>query len=359
MDGLFHTGLSFAIEGEPFSCEPYGSGHIHQSFLLESGNPKDPNKYILQELNTDVFRKPESVQDNISRILGYLRKPDSENFGFQDLQMVLSCEGNKLHKDERGRFWRCFRFVENSRSLEKVENAQQAFEGGRSFGYFSVRLKDYDARRLHITIPKFMDMEWRQQQLTYTELTNPGPRLKESHTELKMIRDFSWIAEKYIRIRQALPDRVAHNDTKISNVLFDADSGKGKCVIDLDTVMTGTLLTEFGDMVRSYTSSGGEDETEPGRYTCREDLFEGLVEGYSEAVSAIITDVEKMNLLLGAKAVILMQAIRFMTDYLGGDRYYKTGYPGQNLRRTRNQLGLLSSLIEKEDLFLCILDRSF
>ena len=161
------------------------------------------------------------------------------------------------------------------------------------------------------------------------------------------------------QIRLALPDRVAHNDTKITNVLFDAGTGKGKAVIDLDTVMTGTLLMDFGDMVRSYTSSGGEDEIAPGSFTCREDIFEGLVTGYSEGVSSFISEVEKMNLLLGAKAAIYIQAIRFMADYLSGDIYYKTAYSEQNLFRTRNQIGLLESLLEKEDLLQDILIRSF
>jgi len=183
--------------------------------------------------------------------------------------------------------------------------------------------------------------------------------LKQSQLELKKIREFSGIPEKFIQIRQALPDRVAHNDTKITNVLFDADTGKGKSVIDLDTVMTGTLLTEFGDMVRSYTSSGGEDETEPGSFTCRKDVFEGLVSGYSEGIASIITEVEKMNLLLGAKAVIYMQAIRFMADYLNGDVYYKTTHAQHNLYRTRNQLGLLESLLKKEDQLQDILMRAF
>jgi hypothetical protein len=221
------------------------------------------------------------------------------------------------------------------------------------------RLKDYNPRRLHITIPHFMDAEWRNKQLAFAEFANPGKRLKNAQSELKRIRDLSEIPEKFTRIRTALSDRVTHNDAKITNVLFDANTGKGVGIIDLDTVMTGTLLTDFGDMVRSFTAKGKEDETGPDFQGCREDYFTGLATGFSEAVRAFITDVERSNLLLGAKVVIYMQAVRFLTDYLNGDTYYKTNYPEQNLFRTRNQLGLLESLLTREQLLQGILHRSF
>ncbi len=356
MTELLQIAAHFNLKGEPYSCEGFGTGHIHETYLLESGD-KDRSRYILQRLNIHVFKKPESVQDNISRILKYLKKSGGEDHGFRDLEMIETGEGKTAHIDREGNYWRCFHFIEDTITLEKAENPEQAFEGGRSFGYFAARLKDYDPRRLHVTIPDFMNVEWRQKQLAYAELTNPGQRLKKVQPELKRIRNLSEIPEQFIRIRQALPDRVTHNDTKITNILFDEKTGKGISVIDLDTVMTGTLLTDFGDMVRTFTILGKEDATDPELYDCREDLFGGLALGFTEAVSAIITDIEKANLLLGAQVVIYMQAIRFLTDYLNGDMYYKTAYPEQNLSRTLNQLGVLGSLLEKEKLFRGILDR--
>ena len=174
---------------------------------------------------------------------------------------------------------------------------------------------------------------------------------------MKRLRNLAGISRKFTRISSALPDRVVHNDAKISNVLFRNGTKKGICVIDLDTVMTGTLLTDFGDMVRSFTSSGEEDQVDPGSFICREDLFEGLASGYIEGVGSFINEVERSNMLLGAKAVIYMQTVRFLTDYLNGDVYYKTAHPKHNLDRTRNQLGLLESLLEKEALLQEILDR--
>ncbi len=359
MTDLLKVGARFNLPGELHSCEPYGKGYIHETYLLASGEKRQSYRFILQRMNTRVFQKPESVQDNIRRILDYLRKSPAKDHNFRDLEMVQTLDGKNAYIDRAGNYWRCFRFIDETLTLEKVENPEQAFEGGRSFGIFTARLKDYDPRRLHVTIPGFMDMEWRMQQLAYAELTNPGNRLRQAQPELKKVRELSGIPTKFIKIRQALPDRVSHNDTKITNILFDAKTGRGKCVIDLDTVMTGTLLTDFGDMVRSFTASGKEDETGPGAIHCREELFRGLISGYSEGVSSFIASVEKSNLLMGAKAVIYMQAVRFLTDYLQDDTYYRTSYEEQNLHRTRNQLGLLDSLLKKETLLKGILEKAF
>jgi hypothetical protein len=359
MTDLLKIGSRFRIEGEPFACEDHGTGHIHNTYLLESGNAGEPSRYLLQKLNTRVFKKPEAVQDNIRRILGFLKEHPAGDQGFRDPELIETVDDRTMYLDNRGNFWRCFRYIENTTTFEKVATPEQAFEGGRSFGIFAHRLKDYNPRRLHITIPHFMDAEWRYGQLTYAEFTNPGERLKSVRTELKKIRNLHTLVKRYSRIRMALPDRVAHNDTKISNVLFDQDSGKGISVIDLDTVMTGTLLTDFGDMVRSFTASGKEDQSGPESSECRDDLFRGLADGFAGSVAPFITEVEKSNLLLGARVVIYMQAMRFLTDYLNGDIYYKTSYPDQNLKRTRNQLGLLESVMKKEGLLTKILDSAF
>ena len=359
MTDLLQVGTQFKIAGKPFSCEAYGTGHIHGTYLLKAGDKSQPSKYILQFLNIDVFKKPEAVQDNILRILTYLDEKTDKNSELQNLEIIKTLDEKSIYIDGFGNHWRCFDYIGNSVTLETVQNPDQAFEGGKSFGLFIASLKDYNPRRLHITIPNFLDMDWRNKQLTYAELTNPGERLKEVQPELKKIKDHSDISRNYIRILKALPERVCHNDAKITNILFDDKTWKGKSVIDLDTVMSGTLLTDFGDMVRSYTTSGKEDGTGPESYNCRENLFEGLANGFSAAVAPIASDLEKSNLLLGAKLMIYMQAVRFLTDYLNGDVYYKTTHPAHNLDRTRNQLGLLESLLSKEDLLKDILKKSF
>jgi thiamine kinase-like enzyme len=359
MTDPLEVGSRFMIPGELQGCDPYGEGHIHRTYLLVSTDGSRTRRYILQRMNTRVFKKPESVQDNIHRILTFLKDNPANGHDFRDLEIIESLNGRLLHHEKSEGYWRCFRYIEESITLQKVENRDQAFEGGRGFGLFAARLIQYNPRRLHVTIPHFMDMESRNQQLVYAELTNPGERLNTAQPELRRVSALSQIPERFIRIRSALPDRVTHNDTKINNVLFDPDNYRAIGIIDLDTVMTGTLLTDFGDMVRSFTASGREDEVSPEAYQCREDVFEGLTAGYAGAVKGFISDVERSNLLLGAKAVIYMQAVRFLTDYLNGDTYYRTSYPEQNLHRTRNQLGLLDSLLSKEKLLEGILRRHF
>ena len=213
---------------------------------------------FLQKINVFVFKKPEAVQDNIWRILSFLKEQKSakDSSGIKDLHLVDTKNGEMFFLDSSGGYWRCFEFIDDTFVLENVQNPTQAFEGARLFGDFLARLMDYDPRRLHVTIPRFMDAEWRQEQLTMAEFTNPGERLKKAQPELRRIRQLQKISDQYIRLQQALPDRVVHNDTKINNVLFDQGTGKGITVIDLDTVMTGKLLTDFGDMVRTFTVQG-------------------------------------------------------------------------------------------------------
>ena len=360
MNDLLTIAGSFNLKGKPYSCEPYGSGHIHDTYLLETKD-EDVHRYVLQRLNTFVFTKPDAVQENIWRILSFLKKQEQVKppAGIRDLGLIETKDDELAFIDTDGSYWRCFEFIDNTFVLDNVQNPTQAFEGARLFGDFMARLMDYDPRRLHVTIPRFMDAAWRQEQLTMAEFTNPGSRLKQVQPELRRIRQLQDISDQYIRMQEALPDRVVHNDCKINNVLFDQATGKGITVIDLDTVMTGKMLTDFGDMVRTFTVQGSEDSTEQAAYTCQASLFEGLVSGYAEVLSPVITDVERANLLLGGKIVIYMQAIRFLADYINGDVYYKVSFPEQNLLRTRNQLNLLDSVLEQESDLQGIIEENF
>ena len=360
MTELLTIAGKFDLDGTAYACNPYGSGHIHDTYLLETKND-EVHHYILQKINTFVFTKPDAVQENIWRILSFLknRAEESPADGIRDLGLIETTDGELSFVDADGSYWRCFEYIEDTFVLENVENADQAFEGARMFGDFMARLMDYDPRRLHITIPRFMDAEWRQEQLTMAEFTNPGKRLKEVQPELRRIRQLQGISDQYIKLQEALPDRVVHNDTKINNVLFARKTGKGITVIDLDTVMTGKLLTDFGDMVRTFTVQGPEDSMDKAAYTCHRDLFEGLVSGYAEVLAPVITAVERANLLLGGKIVIYMQAIRFLADYINNDVYYKVSFPEQNLLRARNQLNLLDSVLGQESTLQGIIERCF
>ena len=360
MDDLLKIAGKFDLTGKAYSCKPYGSGHIHDTYLLET-KEKEDHRYILQRINTFVFTKPDAVQENIWRILSFLKQRDAatQPVGIRDLELIETVDGEMSLVDGDGSYWRCFEYIDDTFVLQNVQNPSQAFEGARLFGDFLARLMDYDPRRLHVTIPRFMDAEWRQEQLTMAEFTNPGDRLKQAQPELKRIRKLQPISDQYIRLQEALPDRVVHNDCKINNVLFNQDTGKGMTVIDLDTVMTGKMLTDFGDMVRTFTVQGSEDSTEEAAYTCQAALFGGLVSGYAEVLAPLITEVERANLLLGGKIVIYLQAIRFLADYINGDKYYKVTFPEQNLLRARNQLNLLDSVLEQEKDLRKIIEANF
>jgi hypothetical protein len=352
MQDLADISAGFKLSGDYLSCTQYGSGHIHDTYLLVTSGDKESTRYILQRLNTFVFRKPEALQDNLFRILEFLHQ-DASNHPDDIIypEIVESGDGNTYITDQWGNIWRCFKYIEETHALDLVENADQAYQGGRMFGLFCSHLKKYNARRLHITIPDFLNIEIRLQQLMIAQMADPSGRLKMASKEFENILDKQLISRDFIRLKQALPERVTHNDTKISNVLFSNKTGRGISVIDLDTVMTGTLLTDFGDMVRTFTSEGGEEETDMSKVNSDPRLFEGLVNGFMAGTGDFIADVEKANLLLGAKLMIYMQSVRFLTDFLNGDVYYKIAYPEQNLDRTKNQLKLLESILEQEEDF--------
>ncbi len=359
MNDFADISISFPLEGDFHSCRQYGSGHIHDTYLLKTSVKQGFAEYILQRLNTYVFNKPEALQDNLHRILEYLHAhADSSLSGIIYPELLNTRQGDNYHRDEEGNFWRVYRYIPDSKVYDRVENLDQAFEGGRLFGLFCASLKGYNARRLHITIPDFLDIEVRLRQLMIAQLANPVGRFKHAGGEFNKILEHQLISRNFTRVRPALPERVAHNDTKISNILFHKRTDKGIAVIDLDTVMPGTLLTDFGDMVRTFTAESGEDEKDPVRNGCNPDFFRTLYTGFMESVKDFITEVEHANLLLGAKLMIYMQAVRFLTDYLNGDVYYKISYPLQNLDRAKNQLKLLDSFLAQEDAFQAILKKN-
>jgi hypothetical protein len=351
---------SFKLEGDYHSCSPHGSGHIHDTYLLTVRRDKRQTRYILQRLNTHVFRKPEALQDNLRRILEYLHDPSNKHAsGIVFPEPVLTPSGNNYSMDHEGNYWRCFRYIEYSRVYDRVETPEQAFEGSRLFGIFNAALKGYNPRRLHITIPDFLDIEVRLRQLMIAQLANPAGRLKHASGEFNRLLEHQLISRDFTRMRLALPDRVVHNDTKISNILFHKRTGRGISVIDLDTVMTGTLLTDFGDMIRTFTAETPEDDRDLESTRCNPGLFEAVYAGFMESVGDFISGVEHANLLLGAKLMIYMQAVRFLTDYLNGDVYYRIAYPFQNLDRAKNQLVLLDSFLSQEGVFRDILKKKY
>jgi hypothetical protein len=352
MEKIGHDFKSIADKFYPeaafHSCEPYGSGHIHETYLLIKSSGGHLQKFILQCFNSSVFREPEKVMNNIRKISSHLKNFGGKNSDTLYLSMVPALNNEYWYQDEMKNYWRCFDFIEGSYTIDRVETGSQAYEAARMFGNFFLSLSDINPKELDITIPDFHNIVKRLEALEKAVNTGIGKRISEASGEISQALKYNELVKEYLFILPEIPVRATHNDTKINNVLFSSSTGKGICVIDLDTVMPGTVLSDFGDMVRTFTNAADEDEMDLRKVFFRPEIFSEMTSGFIEGVQGILRPVEKNNLVLGGQLIIYMQAVRFLTDYLSGDTYYKIEYPEHNLVRTRNQLKLLDSVFEHE-----------
>ncbi len=345
---------AFNLPAEATQPLPYGSGLVHRSYVFSCKEGGSERRFLLQQLNTYVFREPVKVMENIRRVLDRLRdsfaaegiRPDERDIP----ELLKTREGQDFHVDTAGRYWRVYRFIGNSQVYNEIDSPEIAREGAGMFGRFSRRLSLMDPELLHYTIPGFHDLALRYRQLETAIGEDTAGRKKECQAEISYALGQQGILKRYQELveKKILPVRVAHNDTKINNVLFDTETGKGLCVIDLDTVMPSTILSDFGDMIRTFTPSCSEEESRIGKVHLRMPVFRALAEGFMAEAGTLLTLEEKQNLVFGGKMIILMQGIRFLTDHLNGDVYYSISRPGQNLSRARNQFRLLESLLEQE-----------
>ncbi len=321
------------------SARPFGTGHINDTFKVEIEEAGAVKSYLLQRLNHNVFRQPEAVMRNIHLVAEHLSRQD---YPLKILAPLPTLSGDFLYRDEAGNYWRAFPFFEKTTTFDKVETPEQAFEAARAFGAFARALDGMDASQLQATIPGFHDGLGR---LAYFKkvLKKAAPeRLAEAKEEVDEVLQNQLIFNKIANL--VLPQRAIHHDTKINNLLFDAQTLKAACVIDLDTVMPGVILSDFGDMMRTFTSAADEDEADVSKVEMRMPVFEALSEGFLSEIGGLLTLAERANLTEGGRWLTLMQAVRFLADYLEGDVYYKTKYPAHNLVRTRNQLALFRSM---------------
>ncbi|MBC7774436.1 MAG: aminoglycoside phosphotransferase family protein, partial [Phycisphaerae bacterium] len=278
---------------------------------------------------------------NTLRVCQHLEKQD---YPYQIAAPLPALDGTYLQKDADGNYWRTFPFIENSFAPEGIFDPHIAYEAARAYGAFARALRDFPADSLAETIPGFHDTDQRWQAFLKTLEEDPAQRVAGTRPEIEAIFAAKPIFDKISRLKKLgeLPLRVAHNDTKAGNVLFDLNTHKALAVIDLDTVMPGTLLSDFGDMVRTFAPDCTEDE--PTSPNLRSDVLEALTKGFLEETEGFITKTEKENLILGAAWIVGEQALRFLTDWLVGDVYYKINSPEHNLVRARNQLLLLETL---------------
>ncbi|MES2996214.1 MAG: aminoglycoside phosphotransferase family protein [Verrucomicrobiota bacterium] len=344
----------FAVQGDFITGEEIQTGHINgtycASFRLPDGRIE---RYIFQTINRNVFKDPQAVMHNVEKVTRHINKRvlrRKQDMGGQTLSLYPARAGGMSIEDENGALWRCYNCIEGCVTYDVVENTRQAYQAAHAFGAFQDLVSDLDPAAIIETIPDFHDTRKRYDRLMEAAAADTQSRLAGVGEELDFIKAREGMTSKLLDLQAAgkIPVRVTHNDTKINNVMIDAESDAAVCVIDLDTVMPGLALYDFGDMVRSATSPAAEDEPDLSKVAMRMSIFEALVEGYLDAAAEFLVPDEIACLVLSGKLMTLEVGIRFLTDYLEGDVYFKTHRPGHNLDRCRTQLALVRRMEEQE-----------
>lgn len=336
---------------------PYGNGHINDTYIAES----DP-KYILQRINNSVFKKPEQVMSNILGVTAHLRKKIIERGGDPEretLNLVKTVDEKSYYKTEDNNYFRMYKFIENAVSCDIVENPEQFYEAARAFGRFANMLSDYPVEKLYDTIPNFHDTRRRFSALKRAIAENRAARVSKVGEEIEFALSLEQECGIIVDAIEAgeIPVRVTHNDTKLNNVMLDSDTGVGVCVIDLDTVMPGSLLYDYGDALRFGASTGAEDETDLDKIWFDLGLYEAFTKGFLEEVGGVLTPKERELLPFSAKLMTYECGIRFLTDYLDGDTYFKIHREHHNLDRARTQFKLVKDMGAKADDMRKIADK--
>ena len=350
---LHSVGRRFGLRGHMREVAALTGGHIHDTYLVTYVDGSSRRHFVHQRINQHVFRDPARLMDNVERVTDHLRfrleRERSVPVARHVLTLVHAGDGRAYCIDAAGAYWRTYLYIDGARTRAAIDSTVLARSAAAVFGHFVRLLADLPGPRLHETIPHFHDSPWRMEQLRRAADSDICGRVAAARAEI----DFAFENEAIVHMlsglpRGTLPERVVHNDTKIDNVLFDAVSDEALCVIDLDTVMTGRVVYDFGDLVRSAASASGEDVRELSQVYLRLSVFEGLVQGYSDALKSLLTELERDLLASAGKLVAFEVGIRFLTDYLEGDVYFKTQRAQHNLDRTRNQFKLVRSMQEKE-----------
>jgi len=346
---------AFSVQGQLVSCDAYGNGHINDTWRIACSVDGKLCSYVLQRVNHAIFKDVPALMENVMRVCQHMAGLELENGSVDGLKkslvLVLTKTGSPYYKTADGNFWRIYDFVENTLSVDILENETQAFQAAKSFGAFQRCLADLPGPRLNETIPNFHNTISRFAAFKAIVASDPAKRVASASSEIDFVCARENLSSSLLDLLKAgaIPERITHNDTKINNVLLDPKTGHGICVIDLDTVMPGLALYDFGDMVRSASNAAAEDETNLDLVHCRLSIFEALVRGYLEGTGPMLNKAEKLNLPLAAQVITYEIGMRFLTDYLNGDQYFKIKRPQHNLDRARNQFALVRSM-EKQAL---------
>ncbi|HTI99814.1 MAG TPA: aminoglycoside phosphotransferase family protein [Dongiaceae bacterium] len=338
----------FQIPGTFATATPHGSGHINNTYCATFTHNGGPARYILQHINHHVFKNPAALMSNVQRVTEHLgRKAAAQPDAARRVPaLVPARDGSSHHCDAAGNYWRVYHFIPKARSYDTVETPAQAYAAARAFGEFQRLLADLPAPRLHDTIPDFHHTPKRFAALEQAIAADAAGRVAQAQPEIEFALAHRNITGQLLAA--GLPERITHNDTKLNNVLIDDTTGEGLCVIDLDTVMPGLVVYDFGDMVRTATSPTAEDERDLSRVHMQFPLFEALARGYLASAGAFLTREERRWLAFSGKLITFEIGIRFLADYLAGDTYFKVHRENQNLDRCRTQFQLVRSIAAQE-----------
>lgn len=345
---------AYGFNNKNIKLQQIGSGHINRTYLLT--NTENGVKYVLQNINTAVFKDPHIIATNIENVANYLKK----HFPNYLFPAPLNATNGKTMVEHSGECWRLTPFIDNSIALDTLTSPKQAYEAAKQFGKLSRLLDAFDSSVLCPSIIGFHDLELRYQQFLETLSTDTTKLHDNAKDEIDTAIDFNSLLKKYQHYKNCedFPTRVMHHDTKISNVLLGETNYEGICVIDLDTLMPGKFISDLGDMMRTYLCEFSENETDLSKITIRFEYFSAMIEGYLSEMGDILTSTEKELILFSGKYIIYMQALRFLTDYLNGSVYYPINYPEQNLDRAKNQFKLLKELIHNEERLQQLIDAN-
>lgn len=359
---LFEVISNFEIEGKPFECEVIRNGHINNTYAINC--KKDDGscvKYILQQINVNIFKNPDELTENILGVCEFLRKElESEGLDAsrRTLKLFKTKDGEYLYKKENSA-WRVYNFITNATAYQSAEKPGLLYNAAKAFGNFQRRLADYPASTLHETIPYFHDTVHRYKDFMDSIKNDPKNRVKDCTDLIERVKSY----EKYAGVivsglnDGSIPLRVTHNDTKLNNVMIDDSTLEGICVIDLDTVMPGSLLYDFGDSIRFAANNGLEDDPNLDNVYLRLDLFEEYTKGFLDGIEGNITKKELELLPMSAFILTYELVLRFLGDYFNGDTYFKTAYSDHNLVRAKAQLKLTDDIFSKLDLMSDIVKK--
>ena len=360
---LRNIAKQFKIDGDVYNVSAFGNGHINATYKVVMA--KGGYDYILQSINTSIFTNVDELSDNILRISEHIKKKLRPVFSSEQILnrsiTIIKTKGDKLHYiDEKGSVWRMFILIKNSVTVDKLKDAAYAYLAGAGFGDYQWMLSDLPAPPLYDVLPDFHNTPLRIDDLTKAISKDEFARLDDVRAEVDFLLSFSPEMSRVIELGNGgeIPQRIVHQDTKLSNILFD-NRGEFLCVIDMDTTMIGYLCYDFGDAVRGGMNTGAEDEQDLAKISVNMELFKAFTKGYAATSGVFITDNEIDTLVFGAKLITYEQCVRFLSDYLNGDKYYRCSKPQHNLIRTRSQIALLKSIIHNYDAMLHIVNDSY